>query len=70
MSTDAPTLEQPMCNAILCEGVVSGTCVMVDGETIVYAGPFKGCPDSTGKTVLLSAADFAKLKALVDRKRN
>lgn len=59
-----------MFNSSICEGVAAGTCVMLRDDQIVYAGPIKSAPDVTGSLMLLNAADFEKLKALVDRKKH
>lgn len=57
-------------NASICEGIVTGTCVMLQDDQIVYAGPIKGAPKVQGLMVLLNAADFEKLKTVVDRHKH
>lgn len=62
--------ERNLMNASPCEGIVTGTCVMLENHQIVYAGPIKGAPDTDGLHVLMSAADFEKFKAHVERGRH
>jgi hypothetical protein len=57
-------------DASICNGVVTGSCVMLIDDRIVYAGPIKGAPSSEGKTILMNACDFERLKNHVDRKRH
>lgn len=60
-------------NASICEGVARGHCVMlasIDDAQIVYAGPINGAPNAAGRMILLHADDFAKLKTVVDRRKN
>ena len=62
--------DKSLMNAALCESVVAGTCVMLVDGSVVYAGPIKDAPDTSGKLVLLNSVDFEKLKKLVDRRRH
>jgi hypothetical protein len=50
--------------------VVTGTCVMIEDDRIVYAGPIKGAPNTAGRMVLLNPADFDKLEAAAARGRH
>lgn len=59
-----------MFNSSICEGVAAGMCVMLRDDQIVYAGPIKNAPDVTDSLMLLNAADFVKLKAVVDRHKH
>lgn len=54
-------------NASICNEVMVDSCVMLVDDRIAYAGPIKGAPSTAGRLVLLNAADFEKLKAVVDR---
>lgn len=51
-------------------GIALGTCVMLEGGDICYAGPIKLAPDSANKLVLLHPEDFDKLKAHVEKRRH
>lgn len=62
--------DSALMNAAPCEAVVTGSCVMMEGESLFYAGPLKGSPDSAGKLVLLSSDDFEKFKAHVEKRRH
>jgi hypothetical protein len=57
-------------DAAPCEGIVKGICVLLEDDKIIYAGPFKQAPDVAGKTVLLHAEDFDRLKSHVDKHRH
>lgn len=52
------------------EAVQVGTCIMIEDDKIVYAGPLSGAPDPSGKHVMFARADFEKLKVAVERKRH
>lgn len=62
--------DRPTFDAAPCEGVCKGTVVMLLDNTIVYAGPIKGAPKSDGKTILLHAEDFERLRAHVEKRRH
>jgi hypothetical protein len=52
------------------EAIVAGMCVMILDDRIVYAGPIKGAPDTSGRLVLLNPADFDRLKTIIEKKRH
>jgi hypothetical protein len=52
------------------EAIVTGTCVMICDDRIVYAGPIIGAPDTAGRLVLMNPADFEKLKTVIEKKRH
>jgi hypothetical protein len=54
------------------KAIAAGSCVMIEDDEIVYAGPIKGCDkhDIAGKLLLLHPDDFAKLKGHVDKRRH
>ncbi len=59
----------------VCEAVMPGTCVVLDkeGTSLFYAGPIRGAPKDVGGgrfIVLLSVADFERLKLLSDTRPN
>lgn len=60
--------KQGVFDATIHAAVATGTCVMIEESEMVYAGPLKLAPDPGGKTLLLSAHDFARLSAHLDRK--
>jgi len=62
--------ENYLMNAAPCPGVCVGTCVMLEDDNIVYAGPLETTPNSAGKLVLMNAEDFEKLKVLVDKRKH
>lgn len=41
---------------------------MLQDRELVYAGPLSKMPEAEGRMVLLSAVDFARLTAHLDRK--
>lgn len=47
------------CIAVIHEGVCKGTCVMILGKQIVYAGPIKYSPVLEDACVLLNPVDHA-----------
>jgi hypothetical protein len=50
-------------------GIVKGSCIVLQGSEIVYAGPIEGAPlnpPAEGKLVLLHADDFQSLRAHVE----
>jgi hypothetical protein len=59
-------------DATIHAAIAAGSCVMIENDEIVYAGPIEGCdrPDVVGKMVLLHPDDFAKLKGYVDKRRH
>lgn len=57
-------------NALVCNGVVVGHCIMVEEGHIVYAGPLVGAPYSGGKLVLLNEIDFDRLGYTGNRVRH
>jgi hypothetical protein len=56
--------------AAICEGVRQTYCVLLDNDRIVYAGPIRTCPEITGMTLLLHAADYNLLAEHVQKKRH
>lgn len=59
-----------MSDAAINEAVCPGTCVIIVGSALVYAGPIRGAPFGEGQLVMLSAEDFAKLKGHVQKRMN
>lgn len=57
-------------NALVCNGVVVGHCVMIEDSYIIYAGPLVGAPYSGGKLILLNEVDFDRLAIAVNRVRH
>jgi hypothetical protein len=53
--------EQEPIDAVIHRGVAPGSCVMIEDNEIVYAGPLEGVPEGSGKVMLLSNHDFARL---------
>ena len=53
--------DQEPIDAVIHQGVAPGSCVMIEDNQIVYAGPLEGIPDGTGKVMLLSGPDFTRL---------
>ena len=51
------------------DAVAIGSCVMIAGNQIVYAGPLKDAPDAKG-LILLNAEDFALLSEHVHKWRH
>lgn len=62
------TVHIPRCDAAIHNAVEAGTCVMLQDRELVYAGPLSKMPEAEGRMVLLSAVDFARLTAHLDRK--
>jgi hypothetical protein len=60
--------EREVFDATIHAAVATGSCVMIEESEIVYAGPIRLAPDASGKMLLLSADDFARLSAHLDRK--
>jgi hypothetical protein len=58
----------PRCDAAIHNAVTPGSCVMLQDRELVYAGPLAKMPEAEGRVVLLSASDFARLTAHLDRK--
>lgn len=58
------------CDVSPCDGVVVGHCVIFAEDELVYAGPLESRPDADGKLVFVNTADFARLKAAVEKKRH
>ena len=59
-------------DATIHNGIAMGSCVMIRGSEIVYAGPLCDArrPDAAGKMTLLHPEDFAQLKQYVDSRRH
>lgn len=57
-------------DATINEAVCTGTCVIVSGSELVYAGPIRTALFKEGQLVMLSAEDFAKLRGQVQRGMN
>ena len=52
-------------SAAVHDGIVTGTCIILLDDHIVYAGPIVGAPRMENALVLLSATDYAKLMSLL-----
>ncbi len=52
------------------QAVAIGSCVMIAGSEIVYAGPLQDAPEADGRLILLNAADFATLADHVHKRRH
>ena len=59
-------------DATIHNGIAIGSCVMLENDSLVYAGPLCDArrPDPAGKVTLLHPDDFAKLKSHVDSRRH
>lgn len=69
--TERVKLEDGMFFAAMCEGCQTGTCVMLNGDSVVvYAGPILGAPPVDGLRVLLHPEDYRKLEAMTKRRQN
>lgn len=47
-------------DASIHRGVAAGSCVMIEDDALVYAGPIQSAPEADGKVVLLHPDDFAR----------
>lgn len=59
-----------MSEAAINEAVCPGTCVIVAGSELVYAGPLRTAPFRDGQLVMLSAEDFAVLRGHLRKRMN
>jgi hypothetical protein len=59
-------------DATVHSGIAMGTCVMLENNDLVYAGPLCDArrPSPAGKMTLLHPDDFAQLKQHVDSRRH
>lgn len=62
--------EVDLFDATIHHGVAAGSCVMIENNQIIYAGPLGRAPNATGKMVLMNATDFARLNEHLNRVRH
>lgn len=59
-----------MFNAMIHSGVAEGTCVVIEGNQMIYAGPLDGAPHVGGKLVFFHARDYERFKSAVTKWRH